>query len=182
MIGAECPCGRAITKDQWCVETPAQFTKRLASGFCRPKCARIHGKIKTPHSAPSLALVSCNYEVGEGKVQPKEKTPRDRVFLLFLLTRECELRGKLHGPCCGDLIYHHTSTGGTGLKGSDYEAVTVCFGHHELFDNATKRGIGIFTEPELKRTIARNQIEYIAAGHKIKKGDYESPLHGRFGP
>jgi len=96
----------------------------------------------------------------------KVKTPRDKKFLLWLLTQECELRGR--GPCMGQKIYHHTSTGGTSLKGSDYDAICVCFQHHTVFDNAGKKGNGIFRDGQLEAIIARNKIKYEAqTGRKI---------------
>lgn len=91
---------------------------------------------------------------------PKPKTPRDKQFLRWLITRPCELR-HLRG-CFGDMIYHHTETGGTSLKGSDYAAISVCFGHHKDFDNAGKKGHGIFEEGELEAIIERNKREYVA--------------------
>jgi hypothetical protein len=161
-------CGREITRNQYCVETPAQYEARLATQFCRAKCARLHGPAKKERPKPTLPPVSVNYGRGGGEALPKEKTPRNKHFLLWLLDRPCELRGGKFGPCMGDMIYHHTSGSGMALKGSDLEAISCCYGHHELFDQATKKGIGIFEEGELKRIIARNQMEYVAEGHKIK--------------
>ena len=46
------------------------------------------------------------------------------------------------------------------LKGPDNEAIPVCFGHHKVFDNASKRGVGIFTEDELAAIIQRLQKDY----------------------
>lgn len=97
----------------------------------------------------------------------KVKTPRDQRFLKWLLIRPCELRNGRHGRCFGQMIYHHTSTGGMGLKGSDYEAISVCFGHHELFDNASKKGVGIFTEDQLAGIIAKNKTDWSRAGNAI---------------
>lgn len=92
--------------------------------------------------------------------QPKTKTPRDKKFLQWLLTCPCELRHR--SPCLGQMIYHHTSGGGVSLKGSDYDAISTCFGHHKEFDNAGKRGNGIFAEGELVGIIARNKAAYTA--------------------
>ena len=100
------------------------------------------------------------------KPQPKPHTPRDKFFLKWLLTRPCELKHR--GWCQGDMIYHHTSGGGMSNKGSDYEAISVCFRHHTDFDNATKRGIGIFAEGELAAIIERNKAAYLATGREIK--------------
>jgi hypothetical protein len=43
------------------------------------------------------------------------------------------------------------------LKGSDYAAIAVCHGHHDLFNKATKKGIGIFKEDQLAEIIAENK-------------------------
>jgi hypothetical protein len=97
----------------------------------------------------------------------KKKTPRDKRFLRFLLNRPCELRHGRHGQCYGDMIYHHTSTGGISLKGSDYDAISACFGHHDIFDNAGKKGVGVFTEDQLTAIIAKNKADWIAEGNKL---------------
>jgi hypothetical protein len=165
-------CGVEIVKDQHCTETPDQFAERYNSGYCRKKCKReherLHGPARKDRPKSTLSPVSVNHGRGGGGAWPKEKTPRNKHFLLWLLDRPCELRGGKFGRCMGDMIYHHTSGGGMALKGSDLEAISSCYGHHELFDQATKKGIGIFTEQELKRIIARNQMEYVEQGHKIK--------------
>jgi hypothetical protein len=108
-----------------------------------------------PPKRKGLHMIRTNWKV---------KTPRDKKFLKWLLNRPCELRFGRHGRCFGQMIYHHSSTGGTGLKGSDYEAISCCFGHHELFDNASKRGVGIFREGELERIIELNKRDYVAQG------------------
>jgi len=92
----------------------------------------------------------------------KEKTPRDKKYLKWLTTRPCELRTStgFWGTCKGDVVGHHTETGGMSLKGSDYSAISVCFAHHKLFDNATKKGYGILTDETLARIIERNLREY----------------------
>jgi hypothetical protein len=95
------------------------------------------------------------------KAQPKVKTPRDKRFLRWLLTRPCELRHR--SPCMGEMVYHHTEGGGMGIKGSDYAAISVCFGHHKVFDNASKKGVGVFAEGELEVIIARNIKDYSPA-------------------
>jgi hypothetical protein len=161
-------CSKEIVKDMYGAESPDQFAKRYNSGFCRSKCSRLHGPTPSERPRPSLATSTANYARGGGKAVEKVKTPRNKHFLLWLLDRPCELRGGKFGPCMGDMIYHHTSGGGVALKGSDYDAISSCFSHHELFDNATKKGIGIFTEQELKRVIAKNVMEYVEEGHKVK--------------
>jgi hypothetical protein len=161
-------CAREIIQGQWGAEGDDAFAERLKSGFCRRKCARLHGPAKKDRPKPTLSPVSVNYGRGGGGALPKEKTPRNKHFLLWLLDRPCELRGGEFGPCMGDMIYHHTEGGGMALKGSDLEAISCCYGHHELFDQATKKGVGIFGEGELKRIIARNQMEYVEQGHSIK--------------
>jgi hypothetical protein len=97
----------------------------------------------------------------------KVKTPRDKKFLKWLLTRPCEIH-KRSGRCSGQMIYHHTETGGMSLKGSDYSAISVCFEGHKLFDNASKKGVGILTEEELSSIIKKNKQDYSEVGGVIK--------------
>lgn len=89
---------------------------------------------------------------------PKQKTPRDKKYKKWLLVQTCTLRD---GRCFGDMIYHHTATGGMGLTGSDYEAIPVCFYHHEKFNNASKKGKGLFSEGELQQIIKNLHQKYI---------------------
>jgi hypothetical protein len=164
----KCGCNKPVERRSY--ETDRQWAKRKELGIFRDKCKKaLSAAPKPPRPKPTLSPVSVNYGRGGGMESiPKEKTPRNKHFLLWLLDRPCELRGGKFGPCMGDMIYHHTSGGGMALKGSDLEAISSCYGHHELFDQATKKGIGIFEEGELKRIVARNQMEYVAEGHKIK--------------
>lgn len=155
--------------NQYTPETPAQFAERELLQRCRAKCAREFPPTRTRPRA-TLTLRSAHYSRPEGVAVPKVETPRDKRFLQWLLTRPCELRGGQHGPCFGDMIYHHTESGGVALKGSDYAAISVCFGHHELFDSASKRGVGIFREGELAAIIARNMAEWVGLGNALKEG------------
>ena len=65
---------------------------------------------------------------------------------------------------------HHSSTGGMSLKGSDYEAIPLCFCCHEKMDNATKKGIGIFKEGQLAEIIKQLNEQYTLTGKVIKEG------------
>lgn len=61
----------------------------------------------------------------------KKKTARDKKYLAFVLTQPCCI--------CGiedeTIIYHHTTTGGTGMKGSDYLTIPLCGKHHAEVHN-----------------------------------------------
>lgn len=80
----------------------------------------------------------------------KVKTPRDSKYLKWLSTQPCCRCGGNYG-----VVGHHTSTGGTSLKGSDYEAVPLCFYHHAEHDNKRKDAI-----PNLKAIIAALLTKY----------------------
>lgn len=81
---------------------------------------------------------------------PKPSTPRDKKYLAFIRKQ----------PCCRcgskfQIEAHHTSTGGIGLKGSDYDAVSLCFFCHKNMDNHRKDSI-----PGLQSIITRLRTLY----------------------
>lgn len=59
----------------------------------------------------------------------KNKTPKDKKYLKYVDSRGCCV-GEIHGGCSGQVAAHHTSTGGMGMKSSDYETIPLCHGHH----------------------------------------------------
>jgi hypothetical protein len=101
------------------------------------------------------------------KPQLKKKTSRDKKYLKWLLTLDCVLNDG--SSCGGDMVYHHSSTGGMSLKGSDYDAIPVCFAHHDLFNNTGKRGAGLFKEGELQQIIEKLNSEWSVKNGTAKK-------------
>jgi hypothetical protein len=147
-------CGVEIVKNQYCVETPAQYEARLATQFCRRKCARLHGPAKKDRPKPTLSPVSVNYGRGGGVEQVKELTPRSEPYKAFIRSLPCTLQG-MFCQCNGDVAPHHTDGGGMSLKGSDFSCVPLCHAHHLLMDNAGKKGRGIWSRQELEKIITR---------------------------
>ena len=66
----------------------------------------------------------------------KEKIYRNEDYLQFLKKRPCSILG-LH-RCLGDIIPHHTSVGGKGLKGPDLHSIPLCHGAHNEHDHIGK--------------------------------------------
>ena len=161
-----CPCGNEILKDQHCIETPRQFEKRLASGFCRSKCSRIYAPVKAERGKPTLELVSFGYHRPELVAQVKILTPRDPAFLDFVRTFDCI---GCKWPAHLKLIEaHHIYTGGTSIKCSDYDTVPLCGadarGCHAAADKDEKSG------EKFKPFALYLVTMWIQAGHKLKKG------------
>ena len=65
----------------------------------------------------------------------KPKTYRSKKFLQFVRTLPCCVN---NAQCMGDIIYHHTSIGGTALKGPDLESIPLCHYHHDEHDRLGK--------------------------------------------
>lgn len=125
-----CPCGKEITRNQYCAENERQWAKREASGFCRPKCKRLHTPPKPDRPAPPLSLLSCRYERSEGEAQPKEVPVRDQGRLAFARSMPCVLCGSIQG-----VHAHHESPPGHGTlsgKTSDRNTLPLCFVCHRL--------------------------------------------------
>lgn len=59
----------------------------------------------------------------------KSKIPRDSKYLKWLRGHPCVICNSIYTEA------HHTSTGGIGIKGSDYEAVPVCHTCHMMLHN-----------------------------------------------
>ena len=90
----------------------------------------------------------------------KQRTPRDKKYLKWILTQQCVLRD-CH--CFGQIVYHHSSSGGVSLKGSDLEAIPVCMKHHSDLHNCYGKG-GAWTKDELAAIIKRLREEYKSKG------------------
>lgn len=56
---------------------------------------------------------------------PKKITYRNKKYLAHVRTLRCSVRG-----CPKPSEAHHTTTGGTGMKGPDTDAIPLCTRHH----------------------------------------------------
>jgi hypothetical protein len=156
----KCGCDRPIIQGQWGAEGDEAFAERLATGYARRKCARLHNPLPSSKGRTLQAPVSWNRERPDMTEQPKEKIPRSEPYLKFIKAQECILAGGKFGPCVGDVTAHHTGSGGMGIKGSDLSTVPVCAAHHLLMDNAGKKGRGIWTRQERETIITRLNEEF----------------------
>jgi len=78
----------------------------------------------------------------------KVKTERNPSYLRWLLTQRCVGCGKQAD------VYHHASSGGMGIKGSDMDAIPLCHEHHTLIhQHYSKRGW--FTPEQLRDILDR---------------------------
>ena len=78
----------------------------------------------------------------------KQKTPRDAKYLKWIRTQACTL-------CSHPQVEaHHTTSGGMGLKGSDYEAIPLCHNCHMQLHSVYGKG-GPWTEEQLKLIVER---------------------------
>jgi len=93
---------------------------------------------------------------------PKPTTERDSAYRAWIATLPCLECGTTRGVCA-----HHTATGGTGTKGSDYSCVPLCFEHHaEWHDKLGKRGP--YLSDQLELILEQLQHNYLVS---IKKGE-----------
>lgn len=86
---------------------------------------------------------------------PKSKTFRSKKYLEFIRSQPCILCG-----CEEDIQAHHTASAGIALRGSDYSAIPVCPKCHHRFDQAGKKGRGIFADGELEAILTHYQTTY----------------------
>ena len=77
----------------------------------------------------------------------KTKTVRDPKYLAFLRKQPCCVCRWIPSTSCSYLIEaHHTTTGGMGIKGSDLQAVPLCFACHRHVHEHRKDSIGNLEE------------------------------------
>ena len=125
-----CPCGNEITKDQHCIETPAQFAKRYDSGYCRSKCGRIYAPAKKDRTTGILSASGFVYARPDMVAQEKELPVRDLARLAFARSMPCFTCGSIEG-----IHAHHEQEPGQGTMGgktSDRRTVPLCYGCHQL--------------------------------------------------
>lgn len=95
---------------------------------------------------------------------PKPTTPRDPKYLDWLTTLPCLHYNK---DCMGDVVAHHTATGGTGIKGDDFSCVPLCVVHHNEWHNKYGKK-GPFPAEMLENIIEQLQHNYLTL---VKKGE-----------
>lgn len=83
----------------------------------------------------------------------KSKTNRDPKYLKWLRSQACVVCSNTNTEA------HHTSTGGMGIKGSDYEAVPVCHTCHMMLHNQYAKN-SYWDENILKSIIERLLTKY----------------------
>jgi hypothetical protein len=124
------PCSREIIQGQWGAEGDEPFAERLAEGYCRSKCRRLHGPQKSERGKPTLALISSCYESPEGVEQPKEARIVDLGYESWVRSFPCLVPG-----CIEEAQSHHQNErgkGGKSTKPSSYRCLPLCPGHHTL--------------------------------------------------
>ena len=60
----------------------------------------------------------------------KKKTYRSKKYMDFVKGLECCVDSPLE-HCEGEVVPHHTETGGVGMKGPDLSCVPLCNKHHQ---------------------------------------------------
>jgi hypothetical protein len=65
----------------------------------------------------------------------KPTTYRSKKYLKFIESLACSVEDN----CCdGDIVAHHASTGGVGMKGSDLSCIALCARHHSCLHHNGK--------------------------------------------
>ena len=92
--------------------------------------------------------------MGNVMMIPKPSTPRDPKYLDWIRTLGCAACGELR-----DIHAHHTKSGGTAIKGSDYSCIPLCARcHYEVHQHTGKGG---YFQPEiLEQLIESLQHQY----------------------
>ena len=67
----------------------------------------------------------------------KHKPGRSEVYLDYVRSQRCYICQKSPSET------HHTETGGTGMKGSDFSAIPLCHEHHRELGDSGKITFGI---------------------------------------
>jgi len=86
---------------------------------------------------------------------PKPTTSRDAQYLSWIRTLPCCMCGK-NSPSEA----HHSKTGGTGIKASDYTAIPLCREHHQEWHDKWGKG-GPIPEELLERLLESLQHNYL---------------------
>ena len=62
---------------------------------------------------------------------PKEHFDVDQKFRAFVAGHSCLLSGMRNEECGGVTEFAHITTGGRGIRGSDFYGVPLCTNHHQ---------------------------------------------------
>ena len=89
---------------------------------------------------------------------PKPQTFKSKVYLAFVKTLPCSVDNK---DCFGDVVAHHTSTGGMGCKGSDADAIALCHGHHDEHDHIGKKTFYVKYNLDRWKCVAKTMEKFI---------------------
>lgn len=83
----------------------------------------------------------------------KNKTERDKKYLVWLRSQPCIRCSNPYTEA------HHTSSGGMGIKGSDYDAIPLCHNCHMAVHQKYGKQ-GFWTPEQLKVIIAKLLDKY----------------------
>jgi hypothetical protein len=149
-------CGREITQGQWGAEGDDAFAERLATQFCRAKCARLHGPAKKERPKPTLSPVSVNYGRGGGmEPSPKELPKRDQARLAYARSLPCALCSVVEG-----VHAHHENEVGKGSVGSrtsDRRTLPLCWQCHK---SRHDHGREVYGRVDVEAVLARINEAY----------------------
>jgi hypothetical protein len=176
----KCGCDRPIIQGQWGAEGDEAFAERLATGYARRKCARLHKPLPSP-KVQTMELVSRRVGAREEMVTlEKEKRIDDPAYEAWVRTLPCLVFG-----CGNESQSHHQNErgkGGKSTKPSSYRCVPLCAEHHTLggtpFFQGSYHGLGKITgwrfwdvyqiEPET--VIHQLNRAWLEMGRKFKEG------------
>jgi hypothetical protein len=176
----KCGCDRPIIQGQWGAEGDEAFAERLATGYARRKCARLHKPLPSPKGRTLQAPVSWNRERPDMTEQPKDRRVEDAKYLEWVRSLPCLVTG-----CQYDAETHHQSErgkGGTGTRADDYRALPLCCFHHTLGGTSQAQGsyhgMGKLTGwkfwkhygIDVESTIHRLNCLWLEQGKKFKEG------------
>ena len=93
------------------------------------------------------------YRTQMNREYPKPKTDKDPKYLAWVRKQPCVITGRT--PCEA----HHTQTGGTAMKGSDYAALPLYFEMHREHDRVGKKTF--WRLYDVKQIIIDHLVRYI---------------------
>ncbi|MCK5236444.1 MAG: DUF968 domain-containing protein [Deltaproteobacteria bacterium] len=98
----------------------------------------------------------------------KKKTFRCKKYLAFVASLPCCTPSNLCTPQ-ETVTYHHTSTGGTGLKGPDNETIPLCYFHHiEVLHRQGQGNFELLYLVKIDDLVKETQEQWKEAGNKAE--------------